>query len=143
MNSDTSHKRGFTLIELLVVVAIIAVLTSLAMVFLATARERSRDARRMSDMRNFQNALGLYQASHGGIYPVSPVITINGTNDALSIALEAGGYIFESPIDPLHPNLVYQYGATTTGSYTILFCLETDQYDNLGFQRGCGNSVVQ
>ena len=139
----TRTHTGLTLIELLVVVAIIAVLTSLTIVFLGTARERSRDARRMSDMRNIQNALGLYQASNGGNYPSSTLQTIDGETDTMSITLEAAGVIPDVPIDPLHPTLIYQYVATSSSGYAVSFCLETDQYNGLGFQEGCGNEVIQ
>lgn len=44
-------RKGFTLIELLVVIAIIGLLSSLAVVSLNSAREKARDARRVSDVR--------------------------------------------------------------------------------------------
>lgn len=44
-------KKGFTLVELLVVIAIIALLSTLSVVALNSARAKSRDARRLSDIR--------------------------------------------------------------------------------------------
>ena len=136
------RNRGFSLTELLVVVAIIGILTAATLTSLQSARERSRDARRMSDMRNIQNALGLYQANNQGLYPSSTLITIDGT-DTLSLALEGDSLISDTPLDPLYPTYTYQYVATTTTSYRLIFCLETDQYEGLGFQQGCGNQVIQ
>jgi prepilin-type N-terminal cleavage/methylation domain-containing protein len=51
---------GFTLIELLVVIAIIGVLASIVLASLNTARRKSRDARRISDLKQIQLALELY-----------------------------------------------------------------------------------
>ena len=53
-------QRGFTLIELLVVIAIIGLLSTLAVVALNNARMKSRDAKRVSDVKQIQTALELY-----------------------------------------------------------------------------------
>jgi len=50
---------GFTLIELLVVIAIIGLLSSLAVVSLNSARQKARDARRVSDVRQLATLLEL------------------------------------------------------------------------------------
>jgi general secretion pathway protein G len=53
-------KKGFTLIELLVVIAIIGLLSTLSILALNSARARSRDAKRISDVRQIQTALEMY-----------------------------------------------------------------------------------
>jgi prepilin-type N-terminal cleavage/methylation domain-containing protein len=53
-------KKGFTLIELLVVIAIIGILSSVVLASLSTARQKSRDAKRISDLGQVQLALELY-----------------------------------------------------------------------------------
>ena len=53
-------KKGFTLIELLVVIAIIGILSSVVLASLSTARQKSRDAKRISDIGQIQLALELY-----------------------------------------------------------------------------------
>ena len=53
-------KKGFTLIELLVVIAIIGVLASIVLASLNSARRKSRDARRVADIKQLQLALELY-----------------------------------------------------------------------------------
>jgi len=66
-----SLKKGFTLIELLVVIAIIALLSSVVLATLSTARAKARDARRIEDIRQLQRAVELYADDHGGLYPNS------------------------------------------------------------------------
>jgi prepilin-type N-terminal cleavage/methylation domain-containing protein len=66
---DTASTRGFTLIELLVVIAIIALLSSVVLASLNTARAKARDAQRQSDAREIETALELYASDHKGAYP--------------------------------------------------------------------------
>ena len=61
--------RGFTLIELLVVIAIIGILASIVLASLNIARMKGRDARRIADLKEMQNALELYYSDHNA-YPV-------------------------------------------------------------------------
>ena len=65
------NPKGFTLIELLVVIAIIAALASIVLVSLNSARVKSRDARRVGDIRQIQAALLLYAEASGQIYPTA------------------------------------------------------------------------
>lgn len=53
------NQKGFTLIELLVVVAIIGILATLGIVSLNSARAKARDAKRLSDVKQFATALQL------------------------------------------------------------------------------------
>jgi len=59
------QNKGFTLIELLVVIAIIGILSSVVLVSLGGARAKARDARRVSDIKQIQNALELYFSTYG------------------------------------------------------------------------------
>ncbi len=78
----SSSLKGFTLIELLVVVAIIALLTSIALIAYVSARQKSRDVKRISDMVQMLSALELFNAQNRG-YPndISPA---DGIPDGVS-----------------------------------------------------------
>ncbi len=86
--------KGFTLIELLVVIAIIGILSSVVLASLNSARQKSRDARRISDVKQIQLALELYFDSNGE-YP-----------DDIA-ALETAGYLAQEPVEPSGNNYVY------------------------------------
>ncbi len=62
------REGGFTLIELLVVVAIIGLLSSIVLIALISARQKSRNAKRIGDMTQMNTALELYFAANKG-YP--------------------------------------------------------------------------
>lgn len=88
-------ERGFTLIELLVVVAIIALLSSVVMASLNSARQKSRNAKRVQDLRQMQTALEMYYDSNGS-YP-------NSGGSWRSQCPTYGGYAANSVIPGLIP----------------------------------------
>ncbi|MDD2646371.1 MAG: prepilin-type N-terminal cleavage/methylation domain-containing protein [Patescibacteria group bacterium] len=65
--SDFS-RHSFTLVELLIVVAIIGLLVAFAVPGFSAARAKSRDARRMADLKQIANALELAYATNSA-YP--------------------------------------------------------------------------
>jgi general secretion pathway protein G len=95
------RSRGFTLIELLVVIAIIGILSTIVLASLNTARLKSRDARRIADIKQLQLALAVFYDSKAG-YP-----------SALS-CLASGGYISSVPKDP-STNADYPYTPLGSG----------------------------
>ncbi|MDP2649945.1 MAG: prepilin-type N-terminal cleavage/methylation domain-containing protein [bacterium] len=137
---QTRRNRGFTIIGLLVVMAIIGMLASIVLVALSTIQTKSRDTRRMEDIREIQKALSLYYVDNNQFPVATTAVVLDGT-DAVSTALVSAGAIPAVPGDPVHPSMTYTYQTNTTGgSYTITFCLETDSIPN--FAEGCGNTIT-
>jgi prepilin-type N-terminal cleavage/methylation domain-containing protein len=62
------RKRGFTLVELLVVISIIALLLSIVLASLNSARAKARDTRRMVDISQIQAAIEIFHINNG-YYP--------------------------------------------------------------------------
>ena len=120
--SGEKDKKGFTLIELLVVIAIIGILATIVLASLNSARQRSRDAKRIADLRNLQTAMDLfYDAASPTVYPTA----------AQGIAiLVTNGYIPAAPVDP--NGGAYTYGVAGNGlSYTIGATLENTTHPAL------------
>ncbi len=139
--SATARTRGFTLIELLVVIAIIGILASIVIASLASARVKSRDARRLADISTIQKALALHIAA-GTSYPISVASTTLTGTDAVSTSLKNSGSIGAIPPDPLGGTYIYTYRSDASGSkYWLGFCLELAGIR--GYAQGCGNTVTQ
>jgi len=81
-------QKGFTLIELLVVIAIIAILSTVVMAGLNSARMKGRDAKRLSDIKQVQTALELYY-NDNSTYPTAAVPA--GCTAALAIGATTAG----------------------------------------------------
>ena len=82
-------KKGFTLMELLVAIAIIGILSSIVLTSLSSSRERAKDARRISDIKQIQIALELYYDVNS-TYPAS-IYTGNPLAAFLKISNDPNG----------------------------------------------------
>lgn len=59
------NSKGFTLIEVTVTVAIIAILSAGILFGITEAGQKSRDSKRVADLRTLQSAIELYKLKHG------------------------------------------------------------------------------
>jgi type II secretion system protein G len=132
-----TDQKGFTLIELLVVVAIIGMLASIVLASLNTARQKGRDARRVSDLREIQTALELYYSDHTA-YPVS---TSQATAATALSSLVSGNYMSVVSDDPLGGSYHYVYITDTNGTkYCLGSVLESTAPS--GVHSSCTNALT-
>lgn len=116
MMKNFKFSKGFTLIELLIVISIIGILSTLLMANYPAFRQRARDGKRKSDIRQYQSTLEAYRADYGS-YPTSiPACGSDFKSGDSSIT-----YWKQTPCDPLGGD--YKYSGTSTG-YCIRACLE-------------------
>lgn len=124
------NKKGFTLIELLVVIAIIGLLSTLSVLALNSARARSRDAKRITDIKQIQTAVEMYY-NEAGFYPASTMIVAGGTIQASSSIYMLKIPAAPTPVDgdctTTNNPYTYDYTGGTTNatdaSYTLTYCL--------------------
>jgi len=141
-------KSAFTLMELIVVIFIIGIISGAVTVSYKVIREKSRDARRLSDLAQVQNALELYFRDEGS-YPnsLTPGQSLVGTTTGIS-------YLTTIPENPRPrndgncPDNEYSYTLNGQTTYTINFCLghNTDSLNtgsHCATPRGIENQACQ
>ena len=141
---NNKSARGFTLIELLVVIAIIGVLASVVLASLNNARRKSRDARRITDVKQLQLALELQFDGLGvGNYPVGLAADAPCTNNSGLTALVTNAYIAVIPHDPSSSATCYQYAAPTTATvYHLGATLEDLSNTAMNGDRDCNSDAA-
>lgn len=122
------NRKGFTLIELLVVIAIIGLLLTLAVIALHSARTKTRDAIRLTDLREIQSRLELYFTDKNS-YPATTESVVLGRGNAVCLNAEglkptgcANPYMSQIPADP--GAYLYEYSSEDGLTYTIMATLE-------------------
>lgn len=149
---NLSSQKGFTLIELLVVIAIIGILSTVITASLSMAREKSRDAKRISELTQISKTLELYYDSKQS-YPSSTPTGYSGADAAIQL-VAAVGFLPKTPLPPPGVNTTYIYhgvtkptsgassectGATVCNSFEIGITLERN--DNVTLSTDADQSV--
>ena len=137
--------QGFTLIELLVVIAIIGVLASVVLASLNNARRKSRDARRITDVKQLQLALELqFDGVGAGNYPAANA-TCDGTDSNGLQPLKTNNYIAVIPRDPSNVGTCYNYASFTPApitAYHLGATLEDTANAALNGDRDCTSAAA-
>ncbi|MDR3643009.1 MAG: prepilin-type N-terminal cleavage/methylation domain-containing protein [Candidatus Doudnabacteria bacterium] len=123
------NQSGFTLIELLVVIAIIGLLASVVLLALNGARAKSRDAKRIADVRQIASAMELFYNDNNsypsytsnlvpnyiGVWPTAPTPVDPAAGATTGCTASNNSYT-------LYPG--YNAGGTPSSStYALVFCL--------------------
>jgi prepilin-type N-terminal cleavage/methylation domain-containing protein len=109
-----TNQKGFTLIELLVVIAIIGLLASVVLLALNSARQKSRDAKRLADVRQIASALELYfndQSAYPSAYA------------SLAPSYLGAMPTYPTPVDSPCVTSTYAYSSAGQSTYQLVFCI--------------------
>ena len=94
--------RGFSLLELLIVVAIILIITTIAVPSLLRSRQAANELRAVANLRTINTAQITYQSGSGGNYGSIEELVADGLLDSRFIAEDFGGYAYaitDTPTD--------------------------------------------
>lgn len=121
----TKLNRGFTLIELLVVIVIIGILSTIVLANLSGSRQKGRDARRMSDLAQYQLVLEQFfdrcRAYPSTIYPSGGLNTV-----PIVGCVSWGTFLSTFPKDPNGSNYEYIVMTPTSGTLAVDYVLKAN-----------------
>ena len=101
------HQRGFTLVELIIVMAILALLSGLAMTRYTSVLAKSKMDAHNNNLQMIIHAAQLYYDSNNQAAIADIATLINA------------GYLKENPRNPINSQAAYTFTADSTGAYTI------------------------
>ena len=115
MLKNMKKDKGFSLIELLIVIAIIGILSAVVLSSLGTAREKARDARRLSEVKDMTKLL-IVESDTGNV-----VLTGCTIADALTTTCTGPGGVvsFSNYADPSGSATACSSASTEACAYSI------------------------
>lgn len=128
MKHITMKKNGFTLMELLVVIAIIGILSSIVIASMTSARQKARDTKRVSDIKQLQLALAMFADANDNHYPATLSSCAQTTClaptyiPAIPVSPNGGAYTYASLASSADgtPCISYHLGAVLETNSSVL-----------------------
>ena len=112
---QVGNRRGFTLIELMVVVAVIGILTAIAIPLYTNMQVRARVAKAQADSRALVSAISVYTAHMQTLPPNLAALNAPAVN---SQGVSAGPFMASTPNPPAGWT-AYGYTSTAGGVYSV------------------------
>jgi len=126
--------------EAVVAVGIAVLLVSVVFTIIGRTNAESRDAERITHMKNIRQALRLYKINNSR-FPLSPNPIIITGSDVFSKALLEDFVVRDTFVDPIYPEFMYTYQSDPSGNeYNLRFCLETKIV--VQYTKGCDNILT-
>lgn len=112
------RQYGFTFLELIIVIAIIGLLTTFFISTSSGSTKKARDARRKSDIKQYQNALEVFASKNNTLYPSQTAAGGVQASTTLCTNLTLTG-CSEDPLNANNPAISYKYQTNGTGSGSV------------------------
>lgn len=123
-NNTENSKSGFTILELLTVVAIIGILSAVALPNLMGTREHARDSERITEIAEIALGLELYYSTCRQ-YPNPAGGLTTGDSNGCPTGVTFGSFLSSVPTDPQGGS--YRYGTSGTfDDFVVGALLETN-----------------